>query len=428
MPRRRQRRRGRRLAAALKARRRARAVPSPWRERHAPRTLSGGMGAALNVEPRARCVSRARRRLARVAAERRARAAAVLARRRAPRPWPRHRVGGSGSAARVLRAGSVSGARPHGGRSTTGSRRRHIRSSREPRRRDRPGGAAGAARAADTGAGGPSAGGSGSLFALTTAVLRRRIEKAGSREGSEAERGSRVGPPPASRPPVAEAMASSFEKKAFAVVVAFSRKWASSERRARRGDLRPSATLGEEETPSKKRRGREGVERPGTSCIGARRRRDTAAPLFVGVAERDVSLEVRRRRARGAPPPSSRPSRRPSARRRLAGVADALRERGAERREPAGSYYLDKNDENKSAAPHHRTHRAPRRARRARRDAPRGRAGDGRGDARSPGLGAGVGGGAARRHAGASRVGRDAPSRRRSARGVAHRRTPRERV
>ena len=198
---------------------------------------------------------------------------------------------------------------------------------------------------------------------------------------------------------VAEAMASSFEKRRSSVVVASFRKDGASAARDAEFSSSSSATLGEEGVDEKNR---EGLKFPGT-CLPEPHGCDRGEPGRRRGG--GVSLEVRRRRAlarrrrarghRGVHPGRRRRRRRRAPRQRAAGVA----------RLPVTYYKNDKNDENKNGGAS--SPDAPRRGRRGVRVLGRRAraAGDGRGDA--PGaVGAGVGGGAARRRA--SRVGRDA--------------------
>ena len=149
---------------------------------------------------------------------------------------------------------------------------------------------------------------------------------------------------------VAEAMASSFEKRRSSVVVASFRKDGASAARDAEFSSSSSATLGEEETLDEKNR--EGLKFPGTFPS----RRETAASL-VGVAE-----AVSRSRFAGAAhwrAAAELEAIAASIRDDAAAAADALRERAAEIANLPVTYYKnDKNDENKSEAPHHRTHRA----------------------------------------------------------------------
>ena len=321
------------------------AVPSPWRERHARSELSleeweesaehSSLGASLRV-------ARARA-LARVAAESPARAAAVLAATALEAV-----AAASGEDAEKTRAGAF--LTPHASADDLLSAGVSVPADDDVDASSRP---TSPARRANGGhrRGRSIGGGSGSLFALTLSTSKTDQKKALREKVSEAERASAsLTSACVTSLAVAEAMASSFEKRRSSVVVASFRKDGASAARDAEFSSSSSATLGEEETLDEKNR--EGLKFPGTFPS----RRETAASL-VGVAE-----AVSRSRFAGAAhwrAAAELEAIAASIRDDAAAAADALRERAAEIANLPVTYYKnDKNDENKSEAPHHRTHRA----------------------------------------------------------------------
>ena len=325
------------------------AVPSPWRERHARSELSleeweesaehSSLGASLRV-------ARARA-LARVAAESPARAAAVLAATALEAVAAASGEDGE-SGARFARGGAF--LTPHASADDLLSAGTSVPAENGVGASSPP---TSPARLANGGhrRGRSVGGGSGSLFALTLSTSKTDQKKALREKVSEAERASAsLTSACVTSLAVAEAMASSFEKRRSSVVVASFRKDGASAARDAEFSSSSSATLGEEETLEEKNR--EGLKFPGTFPS----RRETAASL-VGVAE-----AVSRSRFAGAAhwrAAAELEAIAASIRDDAAAAADALRERAAEIANLPVTYYKnDKNDENKSEAPHHRTHRA----------------------------------------------------------------------